>query len=396
MRYQVRRWVFLGVLPLLLGLSITLPDWRFLSRAITYPKTPILSSHWYRPMATVPGNPQAPLPVAEPTNVQIPQAALETITEFAIAQNSTALLVMHQGEVVLEKYWQRQTATTITNGMSMTKTILALLIGIAIEEGHIQSVNDRVSDYLPEWRHDSRASLTLEDLLYMHSGLRNDRRTDTPFSDLVQLYMSSDVEQVALNIPQVAPPRQTYDYNNVNSLILSLVLERATGESFADYLSSRLWQPLGAKNGRVWLDRPGGRAKPFCCFFATASDWARLGQMILDRGRVGDQQVVPAAWINQMLTPSPLEPTFGLHIWVQARTPDHANVDTAATEGFLADDTFYLDGRHHQRVYGVPSHDLVIVRIGESPEIWDDAFLPNTLVRALDAVDQASMVPSSG
>jgi CubicO group peptidase (beta-lactamase class C family) len=133
----------------------------------------------------------------------------------------------------------------------------------------------------------------------------------------------------------------------------------------------------------VWLDRPRGNAKTFCCLFATARDWARVGQMLLDGGRVGAQSVIPPDWLQQMLTPSPLEPTFGAHIWVKARTPDYPNVDQGATEPFLAPDTFYLDGRGLQRVYVIPSQELVIVRMGEDPANWDDAVMPNTLVEAL-------------
>lgn len=373
-------WPALWLLPLLLGLAVAI-DWRFVSRTISYPKNAITNTGWYRPQAPVLGSAGPSLP--EAAEVSLSASALAEATDFAAAQNSTALIVLHQGEVVLEKYWQGASAASLSNSMSMSKSVLALLIGIAIEEGAIGSVQDPLSRYIPEWASDRRGRLTLKDLLYMHSGLRNEDRTDTPLSDLVQLYMGSDVEKTALRVPQASPPGQYYDYNNVNSLLLSLVLERATGESYADYLSSRLWQPLQASDAALWLDRPGGRAKPFCCFFATAPDWARVGQLLLNQGKVGSRQVVPAEWIRQMLVPSPLEPTYGLHLWLKARTADFPNVDQAASAAFLADDTFYLDGRAHQRVYVIPSAALVIVRIGEDPPAWDDAILPNLLVRSL-------------
>jgi CubicO group peptidase (beta-lactamase class C family) len=294
-----------------------------------------------------------------------------------------ALLVMHRDRLVLEQYWQGHQASDPVNSMSMVKTLLALLIGVAIDEGHIGSIQDPVSLYLPEWANDPRGDITLADLLYMQSGLRNDDRTDTLRSDLVQLYGGSDAQKVALRIPLEGTPGEVFDYSNFNSQILGIVLERATGESFGDYLSSRLWQPLGAGNGFLWLDRPGGHAKPFCCFFAIATDWARLGQMLLHQGKVGNTQVIPAAWIRRMLHPSPLEPTFGLHIWLKARTTDYPAVNLASSAPFVADDTFYLDGRHHQRVYVIPSEELVIVRIGEEPPAWDDAVIPNGIVKGL-------------
>jgi CubicO group peptidase (beta-lactamase class C family) len=365
------------------GLSL---DWRLLSRAVTYPETPITTADWYEPLAPVPGNFTLPLPTA--TTSAVPRAALETVSAYAAARQSRALLVLHQGELIWEEYWQGYTATSTFNAMSMSKTVLALLIGIAIEEGHIGSVQDTVATYLPEWQQgdgpaDYRPTLTLEDLLYMQSGLRNRDRTDSPFSDLVQMYLGSDIAATALGIPTVAPPGETYAYNNANSQILGLVLQRATGEPYAEYLSSRLWQAIGASDAAVWLDRPNGTAKTFCCLFATARDWARLGQLILDRGQVGDRAVVPPGWIAQMQVPSPIEPTYGYQIWVKARTADYPNVDQQANAAFLTADTVYLDGRGQQRVYVIPSLELVVVRVGENPEDWDDAVIPNTLIRSL-------------
>lgn len=365
------------------GLLRVAVDWRLLARSLTYPDRPITSTNWYQPQQKVAGMaPQAP-PLAKTETTEISPEALQTALEFAEAQNSVALLVMHRDRLVLEQYWQGHQAADLVNSMSMVKTLLGLLIGVAIEEGKIGSIQDPVGTYLPEWANDSRGDITIADLLYMQSGLRNDDRTDTLRSDLVQLYGGSDAQKLALKIPLDRPPGQAFAYNNFNSQLLSIVLERATGESFGDYLSSRLWQPLAAGDGFLWLDRPKGHAKPFCCFFATAQDWVRLGQMLLHGGQVGDRQVIPSAWIEQMRRSSSLEPTFGLHIWLKARTAAYPQVNYASSAPFAAADTFYLDGRHHQRVYVIPSEELVIVRIGEDPLAWDDAVIPNALVEGL-------------
>ena len=180
------------------------------------------------------------------------------------------------------------------------------------------------------------------------------------------------------------PPGEVFDYNNVNSQVLAIVLQRATGMDYADYLATRLWQAISARAGSVWLDRPDGLPKTFCCLFATARDWARVGQLLLNQGTWQGTPVIPADWIAEMLTPSPLETTFGKHIWVKARTPDHPNVDTTATAPYLDPQGFHLDGRGLQRVFILPTYDLVIVRMGEQPDTWDDAVIPNTLAAALD------------
>lgn len=377
-----RLWTVVGLVTMG-GLLRWTVDWRLLGRSLTYPDSPITAANWYQPQQLVPGvAPQAP-PLATAEFTEIPPAALQTALAFAEAQNSVALLVMHRDRLVVEQYWQGHSAGDLVNSMSMVKTLLALLIGVAIDEGKIGSLEDPVGTYLPEWANDPRGDITLADLLYMQSGLRNDDRTDTLRSDLVKLYGGSDAQKLALSIPLEGAPGEVFDYSNFNSQILSIVLERATGESFGDYLSSRLWQPLGAGDGFLWLDRPRGHAKPFCCFFAAVQDWVRLGQMLLHSGRVGKTQVIPAAWIEQMRQESPLEPTFGVHIWIKARTPDYPQVNRASSAPFAAADTFYLDGRHHQRVYVIPSEELVIVRIGEEPPAWDDAVIVNAIVAGL-------------
>ncbi|MBE9140729.1 serine hydrolase [Nodosilinea sp. LEGE 07088] len=375
--------LWLGAGLILTGLLPLAVDWRLVTRSLTYPTTPITATDWYRPRQLVPGvAPQAP-PLALAATTEIPPEALQTALAFAEAQNSVALLVMHRDRLVVEQYWQGHRASDPVNSMSMVKTLLALLIGIAIDEGHISSIEATVDTYLPEWANDPRGSITLADLLYMQSGLRNDDRTDTLGSDLVKLYGGSDAQKLALSIPLESPPGEVFDYSNFNSQILSIVLERATGVAFGDYLSSRLWRPLGAGDGFLWLDRPGGRAKPFCCFFATAQDWVRLGQLLLHGGNMGATQIIPPGWIEQMRQPSPLEPTFGLHIWLKARTSDYPQVNLASSAPFAAADMFYLDGRHHQRVYIMPSEELVIVRIGEEPPAWDDSVIVNAIVAGL-------------
>ncbi len=377
-----RRCVYLVSSTLVLAGALTV-DWRLIQRAATYPEQPIMAVDWYQPKVTVPGQPGSPLPRQMPEPGSAWAIALQAVADYAEAHHSTGLIVLQNGAIVREDYWHGYDASSPFNAMSMSKTIAGLLTGIALEEGALRSLADPVANYLPEWQGDARSAITLEDLLYMQSGLRNERRTDTPTSDLVQMYVGSNVARTALQIPSVQPPGQSFEYNNVNTQILSLVLERATGMPYAEYLSSRLWQPLGADTASIWLDRPQGTAKTFCCLFATARDWARVGELLRHQGRVGATQVVPTEWIQAMLTPSPLEPTFGRHIWVKARTPDYPNVDEAASEPFLAPDTFYLDGRGLQRVYVIPSESLVIVRMGEDPASWDDAVIPNTLVEAL-------------
>jgi CubicO group peptidase (beta-lactamase class C family) len=262
------------------GGGLIVSNWTFLKRVVTYPDRPITAVDWYEPLETVAGNTHN-LPKA--TTTEIPQNTLMAIARYAQKQNSAALLVMHRGEIVLEKYWQRYTLNSVSNSMSMSKTLVSLLIGIAIQEGRINSELDTVAAYLPEWSQDERRTITIQDLLYMQSGLRNSYNTDDLRSDLVQMYASPDAARVALNIPALKPSGKVFEYNNANTQILGVLLEKVTGMRYAEYLSTRLWQPLQASDASLWLDRQGGSPKLFCCFFATARDWGKVGQLLLDR-----------------------------------------------------------------------------------------------------------------
>jgi CubicO group peptidase (beta-lactamase class C family) len=132
----------------------------------------------------------------------------------------------------------------------------------------------------------------------------------------------------------------------------------------------------------VYLDREGGEAHGFCCFFATARDWARVGQLFLDDGRVGVTQVVPDDWLDHMTLPSKNNLDYGWQIW-RAEDGPGSTARKERKEDFVDPRTFWLAGRGDQKVYVLPDEDAVIVRIGEEPEDWDDSVLPNLLARAL-------------
>lgn len=351
-----------------------------LERALTYPEAPVTAADWYTPMLPIDGTEGAELPTAQARTIA--PVALEQAAAFAKARQSVGLLVLHQGQVVAEHYWGGHTAASTTNSMSMMKTVVALLVGIAIEEGHIGAVTDTVAQYIPEWAEDDRRHITLEHLLYMTSGLRNDDRESWLWSDLVQMYMGIDVNELVLAIPAEKMPGTVYEYNNANTQLLGIVIARATGRPFQAYLAEKLWTPLGAGEAAIWLDEERGVPKTFCCFFATARDWGRIGLLMAHKGRYGVTQVVPEAWIARMTRPSPLEPDYGLHIWLD-RGGRNAHLRTTP---ILDGRASILMGARHQRVYVLPTYDLVIVRVGDTPQAWDDAFLPNTLIRGIAPV----------
>ena len=360
---------------------LAVTDWPYLVRLAGYNHLrPITDVESYAPLAPVRGALSEPLPPGE--RGAFDPRALTAAVEIAREQGAAALVVLHRGGVVVEEYFEGDASAT-TNSMSMAKTVVSLLVGIAIAEGHIESVDDPIARYVPQWG-DERSAIRLRHLLAMTAGLRRSAALWNPWSDLVQLFLGGDVIGTALAVPAEERPGTRFRYNNVNTQILALALERATGASLPEYASTRLWQPLGAADAGWWLDGEGGTARAFCCLFARPRDWARVGQMLLQRGVFGGRRVAPEAWIDAMLQPTQVSERYGLHVWLSALHPRRPG------EPFDDPRTFRLDGRDHQRVWVVPSAELVIVRVGERAPDWNETILPNTLVRGLRAAGDPS------
>lgn len=259
---RILKWsaILAGALFVILGLAVAvvvIAEWTYIDRMRHHPVNHVTNVAWYVPKEKVPGG-GAPLPVAQPEAIAIDPAALEDAARLADAKNSSALLVVHDDRVVLERYWRGHHPGDWTNSASMAKTITALLIGIAQDEGRIRSLDAPAAEWLPAWRSDARRKITLRHLLQMHAGLKPMGAYEEPFSNASYLALGTDMRYIVDHVEAVEEPGRRFDYNNVNSQALGFVLEAATGRRYAEYLSEKLWKPLGASDAALWLDREGG------------------------------------------------------------------------------------------------------------------------------------------
>lgn len=350
-------------------------------RARTYPKdAEITTVSWYRPTQVVPGRDTGAFPKAD--HPAVSADALEAVRKYCADRHTTGLLVLHDGKTELEWYADGFDATSTTNSMSMAKTVVALLFGILEEEGRFPSVDKPIAATFPEFaRDEGRKYITWRDLLEMSSGLRNDEELKRG-SDLVKMHLGTDIPGTVLAIPAIEPSGLHFDYNNADAQLIGMAIERTTGQPLARVLSDRLWRPMGASDATLWLDHPDGTPHAYCCLFATARDWGHVGQLMLDGGRVGGTTVVPRDWVTRMTLPSRANPDYGWFLW---RADDGPSSERAKerSERLLDAAMFWLDGRGTQRVYVMPAERLVVVRVGEAPPDWDDAFVPNTLIRGM-------------
>ena len=356
----------------------------------TFVENPFPTADRLYPQETVPGV-EAPIifPRVQATSRTISAAALDEAVAFAEASDSTSLIVSHKGVIQLERYWKGEGADQVVYSFSMHKSIVALLLGIAIDEGFIDSIDDPLAKYLPEWRDGPRARITLRHALQMNSGLEPMSFPANPFSKHVKRQIGTNLAATALSFRLQGEPGSEFDYNGVNPTLLAMVIERATGRRYAAYLSEKLWRPIGNGDAAVWLDRPGGLARGATSLYAKPMDWLRTGQMLLNKGRANGSQVIPEDWLTEVTTPSPTNPRYGLLTWIGTDYVEQRTLE--AFEGFAAvaetpfdaGDIIYFDGLGGQRVYVIPSAQLVIVRTGVLAWEWNDTRLPNLVLAGI-------------
>lgn len=364
-----RRWagrlgiVIAALLVLLAGIygwAASSTDSSTIARALVWREADVgdQSRFPFRPVPAA-GRPSA-LPVGPRDDLDITMAGSDkrvALDDLLVETDTRAFLVVHDGEIVVERYLDGSGVDERETSFSIAKSVLSTLIGIAIGDGEIGGLDDPITKYVPELRdRDERFSaITLRDLLTMRSGLRYEESSfPFPWGDDTDTYYGTDLREVAVDGSEVeSPPGQSWQYNNFNPLLLGLALERATGMSVSKYTSTRLWRPLGAGAEASWsLDsEDSGFEKLESGFNATARDYARLGLLYLHGGRWNGRQIVSTGWVRaatRAQTASDYENPYGYFWWVDGGLPRR----------------FYAFGNLGEYIYVAPDADTVVVRLG--------------------------------
>ena len=339
-------------------------------------------------------DPPRAIPVAAESERTIRADALEAAERYARSTKSTSLLVFHRGKLQNEAYWEGSDAQTPVYSFSMHKTIVGMMVGFALAEGKIASIDDSVAKYLPEWSDPAHSQIRIRHLLQMSSGIESMQFGDNPFSKHQRRQIGTDLERTALSFDVQEPPGRRFDYNGINPTLLAMIIERTTGRRYAEYLSERLWKPLGNGTAHVWLDHEGGLVFAATSLFATPRDWLRVGIMMLDEGRVEGRQVLPEEWFRQMITPSVTNPIYGKLTWLGFNSSGavsslnkslshYSTVDEEKTSTLASRNLICFDGLGGQRVYVFPDYALVIVRTGVLDGGYEDPTLPNLVIEGV-------------
>jgi len=284
-----------------------------------------------------------------------------SLDEYLDSYCVTGLLVLHKGEIVYERYLQGVRSSDSLLSASMSKSILALLVGIAVEDGKLR-LDETVKDVIPDFATSAFADATVEDLLRMTSGvaLRNSYEKGATADNQATNPMISpwqDTQRYLREKRDANPAGKVFDYNGAVTAMLGAVVQARTGQTHTQYLAEKLWQPMGASQPGYWIKNRKGEEGVQGQFVATLRDYGRLGLLIMSKGRVGTAQLVPGAWISDMVArrpdkPQPAGPAkYGLHIWI----PEAAG----GRSMFL--------GTNGQAIFIDPVAQTVIVHTANSP-----------------------------
>lgn len=279
------------------------------------------------------------------------------------ALGTRAVVVLHEGRLVAERYADGFTEFSPQLGWSMAKSATNLLVGRLVHDG----VVDIDEPLEMGWADDASGAITLDDLLRMRSGLAWDETYDlgTPITSM--LYLQRDMGAFAAGQPQEHPVGTVQEYSSGSTNIVCKALVQATGQG-ADLPRSELFAPLGLSRA-VW--EPDGAGVPVCSSYlwATPREFAVLGQFALDDGVVGGERLLPEGWIAESTTAEPVveaeDSGYGSSWWVNLRP------DGTLSKPNLPADAYWMQGHDGQRTYVVPSADLVVVRMGFSPDAPD-------------------------
>lgn len=278
--------------------------------------------------------------------------------EYMEELGTTAFLVFKNDTLLYEEYWDGHTQETVSNSFSIAKTLVAMLVGIAVDEGYIKSIDESASNYIPEFKKGGREVITIRHLLEMSSGLSWEESSKNPLSDNAESYYGSDLHGLSTRQKLISKPGEKFIYQSGNSQLLAYIVEKATGKDLSEYAREKLWSKLGMEHDAYWsLDRKGGDEKAFCCVYATARDFARIGKMMLHYGNYDGQQIVPDSYYFEMIKPAKMKTEegidnyqYGLHLW---------------TYFGLKNPVYYCRGIKGQYIITIPEEKLLIIRLGK-------------------------------
>ena len=296
------------------------------------------------------------------------------LTKDLTDSKTAAFVVIKNGKLLHEQYWDQSAATTKTNSFSMAKGITSLLLGAAIQDGKISSEYELYSTFYNNYSKVPYGDkLTLKDLVTMEAGLDWDENYKNPFKPNAKAYYGNSLAEAVFLRGFKDTPGKTFEYQSGATQLLGFALRKATNIPLADFASIRLWKPLGMEQDAYWTVDNNGMEKTFCCVHSNARDFAKLGQLMLNDGKVDSLQVISKSYIDKMRTPTAhSKGAYSYGLWINNEVKNKH---------------YYFLGLLGQYIIMVPDQQLVIVRTGTFKNLpKDDKGRPYQTTSIVDEV----------
>jgi len=295
-----------------------------------------------------------------------------TLTEeqeqININNETVAFLVIKNDSIYFEKYYDGYGLDSKSNAFSMAKSYVSALLGKAIMEGYIESLDQPVIDFIPELKGEYASQVTVGDLSSMASGQRWDEAYYSPFSVTTAAYFVKDLESLILNQPIESAPGKSYIYQSGTTQLLGMVISKATGKKLTNYLHESFWDPMGAEQESLWQidSNEFGLEKAYCCIASNARDFARLAKLYKNHGKWNGIKILDSTFIAKSIQPRFEEsPEYGYGWWLKK---------------YKGHNVFMNRGHLGQYVITFPKENLIFVRLGNSKGPAgnpDDPFTPD-------------------
>jgi CubicO group peptidase (beta-lactamase class C family) len=283
------------------------------------------------------------------------------IEAFMEKSNSVAFMIIRNDSILYENYFNKYDTSSLVNSFSMAKSYTSALLGIAIEEGKVKSVNDPITDYLPELIDEGFKKVTIEHVLDMRAGIDYSENYYNPFGNVAVAYYGRNLWRHVKKLKIGIEPDARFDYISINTQLLGLIVERATGKKLSAYLEEKIWKPLGMEYDASWSidSKKHATEKAFCCINARARDFAKFGRLYLNKGKWNGQQLVPKAWVDRSTMPTMGTKTsyYSYQWWINA----------SINKGELNPNSDYTaQGHLGQFIYVSPDNNTILIRLGKN------------------------------
>jgi CubicO group peptidase (beta-lactamase class C family) len=292
----------------------------------------------------------------------------QTVTADFLSQTDTAaLFILQNGAVRSEQYWLTGARENQWLSMSVAKSFISALVGIAVDEGHIDSIEDPITKYRPDLAGSAYDDVRIKDILQMSSGAAWNEDYGDPNSDINRFgrifAVGGSTAEFSATLKRDNPPGTVNHYNSTDTQVLGMLLTTATGRTITDYMTEKLWHPMGAESSAYWLKDSESLEMAFGGLNATARDYAKLGELYRLGGKLNGKQIVPTDWVTASVTPdaphvmpgdgqSVYDFGYGYQWWIPAGTRGE----------------FSAIGVYNQFIYVDPPSGTVIVKLSANSD----------------------------